>query len=68
VIQVAELVCRVTVTRRPLPAVAPPAADIAPAPPAVEPAAGAPPVDARRIADLVYRMMRDDLAILRERS
>jgi hypothetical protein len=41
------------------------AQDIAPAAP---PPAQAPTVDARQIADLVYRMMRDDLAILRERT
>jgi hypothetical protein len=66
-IQVAELLCHVAVTRRqPLPAAMPTAAqDIAPTAP---PPAQAPTVDARQIADLVYRMMRDDLAILRERT
>ena len=66
-IQVAELVSRVVVTRRQLSMAPPPAEDmpLAPAPPS---AAAAPPVDPRYIADLVYKMMRDDLAILRERS
>jgi hypothetical protein len=67
-IQVAELLCNVAVTRRqPLPATVPEASaqDIAPAAP---PPGQAPTVDARHIADIVYRMMRDDLAILRERT
>ena len=67
-IQVAELLCHVAVTRRqPLPTAMAEASgqDIAPAAP---PPAQAPTVDARHIADIVYRMMRDDLAILRERT
>lgn len=66
-IQVAELVSRVTVTRRQPQPAEPMAADmpLAPAPPPLAPPAR---VDPRYIADLVYRMMRDDLAILRERT
>jgi hypothetical protein len=66
-IQVAELVSRVLVTRSIPDAPEPPSEDmaIAPAPPSGAPA---PRVDPRYIADLVYRMMRDDLAILKERS
>jgi hypothetical protein len=67
-IQVAELLCHVAITRRqPLAATPPeaPSPDIAPAAPLP---AQAPTVDARQIADMVYRMMRDDLAILGERT
>jgi hypothetical protein len=86
VIHVAELVGRVTLTRRPgeprtltgdagprplfplerAERVVPAPAPEAPAPRPAGASPGAP--DPRLIADLVYRLMRDDLALSRERA